>query len=757
MRKLIFTFLVICTQYLSVSAQTTFYDINTLQDIQIQFNTSNWDYIMDTAKAGSESFLPATVYINGLQIDSVGVKYKGNSSYDSTAIKNPLHIELNTYKNQTYQGFKDIKLSNAYGDPSLIREVLAYYMLGNYMHCPKANFAKVTINGQFIGIYTNTENIDKKFVADHFYSANRPFLKCNPSSSPGPATKSNFKYINADSASYKDLYDLKSDYGWADFIELCNTITNAPTQIENYYDVDKALWMLAFNNLLVNLDSYNGVFSQNHYVYKDTTNRFNSIIWDLNMCFAAFPFAGNGSTSMGTLNVTGCENLSPFNHATDLNWPLIKLINDNPSYKRRFMAHYRAIVLDFFSNNQYVNIAQQLQSVIATSAINDPNLSFGYTAFSHGLDSNYTFGSYTVPGIQRLMDNRINWLQSVSEYSAVPPAVLTYGWSAVNISVGNTVAFTAQVSNTNGGSVELHYRDNVYQKFQTLTLFDDGAHQDGAANDQIFGNQLTINSASVQYYIVAENSNAAIFLPSNAAYQYFTLQTMVTAATKDSLVINELLAQNDSWNKDEYNDREDWIELYNNAHKTIDLSSLYLSNNVSQLTKWRIPNGTLIAPGGYTTIWADDDSLELLLHTNFNLNKDSGVLILSNGIDIIDSVHFSQQKSDTTWARYPNGTGNFTYLIPTYGYQNNNWPLQVSHPTQTNQFLVYPNPAHQNIWVSSSEKQLSTNLQVYDMLGHLIVVKNFHAQTNLDTSSWPDGMYTFVLRNQSYKILIQHN
>ena len=42
-----------------------------------------------------------------------------------------------------------------------------------------------------------------------------------------------------------------------------------PPVAEKVLDVDRALWMLAFNNVLVNLDSYSGAFRQNYYLYHD--------------------------------------------------------------------------------------------------------------------------------------------------------------------------------------------------------------------------------------------------------------------------------------------------------------------------------------------------------------------------------------------------------------------------------------------------------------------------------------------------------
>ena len=86
----------------------SFYDINTVQTIALVFSQSNWDYMLDTAKAGSDGYIMAqSVTINGTRFDSVGVKYKGNSTYGPNQVKNPFHIELDTYKNQDYQGYTE--------------------------------------------------------------------------------------------------------------------------------------------------------------------------------------------------------------------------------------------------------------------------------------------------------------------------------------------------------------------------------------------------------------------------------------------------------------------------------------------------------------------------------------------------------------------------------------------------------------------------------------------------------------------------
>src|SRR3954469_5233518 len=109
MKKIFFAIIVCLNAQYGVSQ--SFYDINTIQKIEILFSQPNWDYMMDTAKTGKDGYLMALwVKINGVQFDSAGVKFKGNSSYNASNAKNPYHIELDYTKNQDYMGYKDLKL-----------------------------------------------------------------------------------------------------------------------------------------------------------------------------------------------------------------------------------------------------------------------------------------------------------------------------------------------------------------------------------------------------------------------------------------------------------------------------------------------------------------------------------------------------------------------------------------------------------------------------------------------------------------------
>ena len=47
----------------------------------------------------------------------------------------------------------------------------------------------------------------------------------------------------------------------------------------------------------------------------------------------------------------------------------------------------------------------------------------------------------------------------------------------------------------------------------------------------------------------------------------------------------------------------DWVELYNPGTEEIDLSGMYLTDDLSEVDKWQIPGGVSIAGGSYLLIF----------------------------------------------------------------------------------------------------------------------------------------------------------
>ena len=734
------------------SAQSDLYDLNTIQKIEIKFAQNNWDYLLDTTKMGTGGYtLCEYVKINGIQFDSAGVKFKGSSSYDSSYVKNPFNISLDEFKSQTYNGIKTLKLANCYADPSMVREVLGYNLLKNYMDCPKSNFAQIYVNGRYIGLYSNDESVNKKFCSTYFNSSINTFIKCSPLVT-GPHSRSSLNYITADSSDYFGMYELESDYGWTDLVHLCDSVSNNPESMSSVMDMDRLAWMLAFNSLIVNLDSYSGWFSQNYYLYKDLTGRFNPIVWDLNMSFGGFPFAGTQGGSAGSLTVADMKTLSPSYHSTDTDWPLIKNMFGNTYDKLIFFAHLRTMLNEQFVSGAYETLATQLQSIADTAVLADTNKFFSYSHFVNGLTTDYTVGSFVIPGIKNLMQARSAYLLTTAELSAAPPVI-----SNVSVSNSNPLlnqSITVQANITNIQEVYLNYRFSDYAVFNKVAMFDDGMHGDGAANDHVFGASFQMTGLMAGYYITALNAGAAMLSPERAEHEFYSVEAHVLNAQPGDITINEILAKNENDTTNEAGSHEDWFELFNNTQEEIDLFGLYLTDDYAEPTKFAIEEGTVIPAGGSILVWADEESsTEQFVHCNFKLSASGEALMLSDGAGtVIDSVTFGVQAVDVSYGRCPNGTGPFVFQTATSFNAGNLCGDGIETPEGSG-LKVYPNPVTDQLFLSLISSKAAL-IELSGIAGNVV----YHHERNSDQMTVPmhslsNGLYFLILKDSGSGII----
>lgn len=725
------------------SFSQNFYDSNTIQEIRLTFTNPNWHQMLIQEKISGGTYIPAqSVSINGVVFQNVGVKYKGNSSFSSSFAKNPFHIELDTYQNQDYQGYKDIKLSNVFYDPSFIRETLSYDILNKYMHAPRANYANVYVNDVLIGLYVNTESIGKSFVQTHFGSDTNPFFKA---SIMGGATlnstnKPNLLYLGNDQALYESRFEMNSDTGWTDLINLTNVLNNNTAQIETVLDVDRTLWMLAFNNVLVNLDSYTGLLNHNYYLYKDASGRFSPIIWDLNMSFGIFDFLSSQSDFVfQPIDKVMMNHLVQQNQP---NWPLLNKLLANPRYKKTYLAHMYTILTENFSNDSYITTSNNFRNLITPSVIGDSNKFFTDEMYQTSLTTAYLVNDeFAATGIVQLMSNRKNFLANQTDFSSVKPIISNIIPSNPAPLINTNISFTVNVVNTNSNAVYFGYRTNLSAAFTKIPMFDDGLHNDGAAADNVYGiAPLLINNAYMQYYIYAENNTIGAFSPARAEHEFHSIAA-INNVNAGQITINEIMAQNTTTVTDPAGQFEDWIELFNTTSSPLLLDGLFLSDTTTNLQKWQFPNGISIPPGGYLIVWADEDLTEVGLHADFKLSASGESVILSkaNGT-IVDTATFGTQTPNISYARNPNGTGNFVLQAPTFNANNENLSVDVIEEEIDIKIAVYPNPASNIINIISPVTL--DKIEIYNMLGQIMQTNNeADNQFVLDVAHLPSGTY----------------
>ncbi|MHC4323243.1 MAG: lamin tail domain-containing protein, partial [Planctomycetota bacterium] len=149
-----------------------------------------------------------------------------------------------------------------------------------------------------------------------------------------------------------------------------------------------------------------------------------------------------------------------------------------------------------------------------------------------------------------------------------------------------------------------------------------------------------------------------------------------------NLVINEVMASNSSTIQDPQGQYDDWIEIYNFGSEAVNIGGMYLTDNLTDPTKWQIPTNnpsdTTIPAHGYLLIWADKDTTDTGLHANFKLDamgEELGLFDTSasgmDGVTLIDYVIFDEQTVDISYGCYPDTSDNLIFLVsPTPGTEN---------------------------------------------------------------------------------------
>jgi hypothetical protein len=497
-----------------------FFDPQTIQEIQLQFEPKDWARQLDSLRFNGENLLNAQLSINGVKIGLVGVRIASDYGFSPASPRNSLHLQLDHVdKSISHAGYRSIHLSSALRDPSMVREVLGASIARKYMPAPKANYAQVSINGQAYGLLVNIEPFESPFLKRYFYSDQGSLYYCPPPKKENAlragCSPSGFGSLQVEKveACYGDYHKVMQGEGYRDLIEFTKKLNQPNAQLEEFLDVDRTLWMLAFNNVFVNLYSYSGGVSRAFYLYKDTEGRFTPFIGDFNFIFGTFknPGLGNGAD----LSFSALQQMDPDLHANNTFKPLINKLLSNEFYLKLYHSHLRNILYNELLNGSYETQAKQLQEFIRPALNNDKNKYYPMSDVDRSLIA--TIGKVTqIPGIVELMNERIRFLRKHPALINVPPSI-------TEVKVKGREKFVAtQLSEFNISAkvvdfpqkVKIYYRFSPHEAFKEMLMEDKN-------NDATYKAVLKPQNpgAHVEYYIMAEGLRAVSHSPQQYMFE----------------------------------------------------------------------------------------------------------------------------------------------------------------------------------------------------------------------------------------------
>lgn len=731
-----------------------------IRKFDLVFPQSNFWQLMISNKNASIN-IPATLTYEGSKVlDSVGVRFKGNTSYSKVnGDKKSFNVEVDwKISSNEIGGYHTFNLNNAYQDESFLREVMYAYSIRRHVPGLKASFSWLTINGQDWGLYPCVQQLNKDMYSDWFTSNNGASWRAQGvqgGGGPGPGSQwgDGTTALNdlAPANNYSTYYPLKySDYTnpYDHLAALCDKLNNTPlSDLEDtmkvYMDLDRTLWFLASEIAFTDDDGYVYKGKQDYYLFKEAATGQ----------FVPMEFDGNSPMAMNK-----ASSWSPFYNAQKVNYPLLNRLLQVPSIRQRYLAHMRTIINEELDQTTFDNKINYYVSLIDTAVQNDPKKLYSYADFQNEVNV-----------LKNFVSTRRNYLNSNSEVAETAPTISSASHYSNNVqwarpNSNQTVDVKASITSSNGiSAVYMYYSGAINGQFIKVLMYDDGAHNDGAANDGVYGATIPGHSGGtwVRYYVEAVANNTAksvSYLPVGAEHDVFVYLVEPSQAANKDIVINEIMAANNTAVADNNGEYDDWIEIHNKSNTAIDISGWFITDDQFNLKKHVFPNGTIINPQGYYILWADEDGSQGSDHANFKLSSGGEELLLMNSnLEIVDELLWGNLPADSGYARNPNATGNFVVKHQTWAL-NNNWAVGIENVIDESQFAIYPNPANDYVVIKMSDNAANkiSEIELLDITGKKLASVEANNEIAISTVHLADGMYLLRFGNVSKKFVVQH-
>ncbi|MFQ5447631.1 MAG: CotH kinase family protein, partial [Saprospiraceae bacterium] len=321
------------------------------------------------------------------------------------SVKLPFKLDFNKYvAGQKYDNLKKLNLHNEDRDPSMMRsKIISDFLIEQGVPAPRVAYTRNTINGEYWGLYTVVEQLDKTFLSTNFSLNSGNLYKALPRY-PGwePLGGSTLEYLGFLPSDYDDIYELKTNEtlnDWSGFVNLLNEINNTSAtefkdSLEAVLNTDSFLKAWAIMALFVNYDAY-PFLGNNYYLYENPVDgKFQWIAWDFNL--------GVGTARRG-MTIPQAETVSVlFLPVGSGPRPLATRMLDNVYYYNRYLSWLCQFTQTSFDTTLLFPKIDSIADLIRTDLYADPNKFYGNLAFEESMDYNI-FG---FPGLKPFIAHR---------------------------------------------------------------------------------------------------------------------------------------------------------------------------------------------------------------------------------------------------------------------------------------------------------------------------------------------------------------
>ncbi|WP_047245319.1 CotH kinase family protein [Maribacter thermophilus] len=331
-------------------------------------------------------FVPAEVFYNDKEWYRVGVRFKGNSSLQSTwqagNLKLSFKLDFDEFEddypqidNQRFYGFKKLSLKNNFDDKSMLREKVAADIFRN-AGLAVSNTAFYTVyvdygdGPVYFGLYTMVEEVDDTVIDEQFDDNDGNLYKPDGGAATfALGTYDEDEYVkktNEDEADFSDVESLLS------ILHDESRTTDAAvwrSNLDAVFDTDVFLKYLATNTIIQNWDTY-GRMSHNYFLYNDPDS--GKLTW--------IPWDNNEALQEGKQQ--GAPELD-FSDVSENQWPLISYLYEDDVYRATYDYYLEEVINGAFDTATVQAMYATYSSMIEPYATTENE---GYTFLNSNAD-----------------------------------------------------------------------------------------------------------------------------------------------------------------------------------------------------------------------------------------------------------------------------------------------------------------------------------------------------------------------------------
>jgi len=454
-----------------LSYETELFDDSEVHTIDVVISETDWNNLQENATDEVDQICDVT--IDGETLSNVAIRPKGNSSLSSVAASDSerysFKIDFDKYNDSlSYHGLDKLSLNNIISDNTYLKDYLCFDMM-EYMgvDAPLTSFVKVSINGEYFGLYLAVEGVEEAFAQRNYGSddsniykpdsmqvgggemggGERPDMTNMPEMPQGTdgdremvdmsqmpdmtempdmtqmGNMGGFSgddvaliYSDDDLSSYENIWaGAVFDVTTSDKKRLIEAIKqlNAGENLEAVVDVEAVLKYFVVHNFVDNFDSYTGSMKHNYYL-REVDGQLSVIPWDYNLAFSNFMGGMGGgnmtATAVSTDEATALVNYpidTPVSGTTMEERPLLNQLLSNEEYLAQYHQYFAEFISGYFDSGQCSETIDAAVALISEYVKEDPTAFCTYQEYQEGVSVLEQFCDLRAQSISGQLDGSI--------------------------------------------------------------------------------------------------------------------------------------------------------------------------------------------------------------------------------------------------------------------------------------------------------------------------------------------------------------